>query len=223
MLYPEIRKIVLFCSMEMIRVAIVEDVHEIRQGFRDVLNATAGYSCTAEYANAEDAVAQIVPGSADIIVMDINLPGISGIECIRRLRQQGFNGQFMMFTVYDDDESVFEALQAGAMGYILKKSSPTQFLEAIREIMEGGSPMSAQIARKLVNVFNRQAKPAPETDILSKREREILELISKGFLYKEVAEKLFITTGTVKQHIHKIYEKLQVQNKTEAINKYFNR
>ena len=155
--------------------------------------------------------------------MDINLPGISGIECIRRLREKGFTGQFMMFTVYDDDDSVFEALQAGAMGYLLKKSSPAQFLEAIREIMDGGSPMSAQIARKLVNVFNRQTKPAPESDNLSKREREILELISKGFLYKEVAEKLFITTGTVKQHIHKIYEKLQVQNKTEAINKYFKR
>lgn len=212
-----------FCKMEMIRVSIVEDVHEIREGFRDVLNATPGFICTAEYGNAEDAVLQIVPGSADIIVMDINLPGISGIECIRRLREKGFNGQFMMFTVYDDDESVFEALQAGAMGYLLKKSSPAQFLEAIREIMEGGSPMSAQIARKLVNVFNRQSRPAQETDILSKREREILELISKGFLYKEVAEKLFITTGTVKQHIHKIYEKLQVQNKTEAINKYFKR
>jgi DNA-binding NarL/FixJ family response regulator len=209
--------------MEMIRVAIVEDVHEIREGFRDVLNTTDGFICTAEYANGEDAAAQIVPGSADIIVMDINLPGMTGIECIRRLRQKGFTGQFMMFTVYDDDESVFEALQAGAMGYILKKSSPTQFLASIREIMEGGSPMSAQIARKLVNVFNKQEKPVAESDLLSKREREILELISKGFLYKEVAEKLFITTGTVKQHIHKIYEKLQVQNKTEAINKYFNR
>lgn len=209
--------------MEMIRVAIVEDVHEIREGFRDVLNTTDGFICTAEYANGEDAAAEIVPGSADIIVMDINLPGMTGIECIRRLRQKGFTGQFMMFTVYDDDESVFEALQAGAMGYILKKSSPTQFLASIREIMEGGSPMSAQIARKLVNVFNKQEKPVAESDLLSKREREILELISKGFLYKEVAEKLFITTGTVKQHIHKIYEKLQVQNKTEAINKYFNR
>jgi DNA-binding NarL/FixJ family response regulator len=209
--------------MEMIRVAIVEDVHEIREGFRDVLNTTDGFICTAEYANGEDAAAQIVPGSADIIVMDINLPGMTGIECIRRLRQKGFTGQFMMFTVYDDDESVFEALQAGAMGYILKKSSPSQFLASIREIMEGGSPMSAQIARKLVNVFNKQEKPVAESDLLSKREREILELISKGFLYKEVAEKLFITTGTVKQHIHKIYEKLQVQNKTEAINKYFNR
>jgi DNA-binding NarL/FixJ family response regulator len=209
--------------MELIRVSIVEDVHEIREGFRDVLNSSPGYVCIAEYANAEDAVAQVMPGSADIIVMDINLPGISGIECIRRLREKGFKGHFLMFTVYDDDESVFQALQAGAMGYLLKKSSPTQFLDSIREIMEGGSPMSAQIARKLVNVFNRQSKPTQETDVLSKREREILELISKGFLYKEVAEKLFITTGTVKQHIHKIYEKLQVQNKTEAINKYFNR
>lgn len=213
----------LFCKMNDIRVTIVEDVHEIREGFRDVLNTTPGFICTAEFANAEDAVEEVVPGSADIIVMDINLPGISGIECIRRLREKGFAGQFMMFTVYDDDENVFEALQAGAMGYLLKKSSPAQFLEAIREIMEGGSPMSAQIARKLVNVFNRQTRPTPESDILSKREREILELISKGFLYKEVAEKLFITTGTVKQHIHKIYEKLQVQNKTEAINKYFKR
>jgi DNA-binding NarL/FixJ family response regulator len=128
-----------------------------------------------------------------------------------------------MFTVYDDDDSVFEALQAGAVGYLLKKSSPVQFLEAIREIRDGGSPMSAQIARKLVNVFNKNTKQPADADVLSKREREILELISKGFLYKEVAEKLFISTGTVKQHIHKIYEKLQVQNKTEAINKYFNR
>jgi DNA-binding NarL/FixJ family response regulator len=209
--------------METIRVSIVEDVHDIREGYRDVLNSTEGFICTAEFANAEDAVAHIVPGSADVIIMDINLPGISGIEAIRRLRKKGFKGQFLMFTVYDDDESVFEALQAGAVGYLLKKSSPVQFLEAIREIRDGGSPMSAQIARKLVNVFNKNTKQPADADVLSKREREILELISKGFLYKEVAEKLFISTGTVKQHIHKIYEKLQVQNKTEAINKYFNR
>jgi DNA-binding NarL/FixJ family response regulator len=126
-----------------------------------------------------------------------------------------------MFTVYDDDENVFEAIESGAAGYLLKKTLPEKFIEALLEINEGGSPMSASIARKLVQKFQNNKNITSQHDLLSSREHEIITLISKGFLYKEVAEKLFITTGTVKQHIHKIYEKLHVQNKTEAINKYF--
>jgi DNA-binding NarL/FixJ family response regulator len=207
--------------MNKIKVSIVEDNHEIRNGYQFVLNSSNHFQCASTYTNGEDALSNILNDNPSIIVMDINLPGISGIECIRRLKKKGYEGQFMMFTVYDDDENVFEAIESGAAGYLLKKTLPEKFIEALLEINEGGSPMSASIARKLVQKFQNNKNITSQHDLLSSREHEIITLISKGFLYKEVAEKLFITTGTVKQHIHKIYEKLHVQNKTEAINKYF--
>ena len=198
----------------------MEDLQEIREGFRGVLNISEGFECISIYSNAEDALQSLPTYKPDVVVMDINLPGISGIECILRLKEKKFEGQFMMFTVYDDDENIFAALQAGASGYILKKSTPQQFLDSISEIFNGGSPMSTHIARKVVQVFQNRNKPSKETDVLTPREKEILELLSKGFLYKEISGQLTITIGTVKQHIHKIYEKLHVQNKTDAINKF---
>ena len=207
----------------MINVAIVEDRHEIREGFSSILNASDGFTCCGSFSNAEDALIGIPQLKADVVVMDINLPGMSGIECIIKLKEKNVSPLFMMFTVYDDDENIFNALQAGASGYMLKKTSPAKFIEAITELTEGGSPMSAHIARRVVEVFQNKNKASKEGDILTPREKEILTLIAKGLLYKEIAEKLFISTGTVKQHIHKIYEKLHVQNKTEAINKYFNK
>lgn len=207
--------------MKKITVSIVEDLNEIREGFTFVLNNSTDFECVSSYSSAEDALIDLPVKNPEIVVMDINLPGISGVECIKRLKEKKFKGLFMMFTVYDDDENIFEALQAGASGYILKKTPPTKFLESLSEIHQGGSPMSTHIARRVVQVFQNKKQQSKDVDILTLREREILELISKGFLYKEIADQLYITTGTVKQHIHKIYEKLHVQNKTEAINKFF--
>lgn len=207
----------------MIRAAIVEDRHEIREGFASILNATEGFTCCGSFSNAEDALLEIPNLQPDVVVMDINLPGINGIDCVRQLKEKNVAALFMMFTVYDDDENIFNALQAGASGYLLKKTSPAKFIEAITELTEGGSPMSAHIARRVVQVLQNKNKLSKEAEVLSPRETEILTLVAKGLLYKEIAEKLFISTGTVKQHIHKIYEKLHVQNKTEAINKAFDK
>jgi DNA-binding NarL/FixJ family response regulator len=153
--------------------------------------------------------------------MDINLPGMNGIECIRRVKDKSPGTQFMMFTVYENDDKVFEALKAGASGYLLKNTGLLHIAESVKELHEGGSPMSANIARKMVNLFRDNDKKNPFLDLLSNREKEILQLLAKGLLYKEIAEQLGITTGTVRIHIHKIYEKLHVQNRTEAINKAF--
>lgn len=206
----------------MISVSIVEDTHEIREGFRNILNGTDGFTCISAYSNAEDALQNLFADAPEIIVMDIGLPNLNGIECVRRLKEKNIRSQVIMFTVYDDDENIYNALQAGASGYILKNTSPAKFIEAVRELSEGGSPMSTYIARRVVSALQKTT-PLKEAQVLSARELEILNLLAKGFLYKEIAEKLFISTGTVKQHIHKIYEKLHVQNRTEAINKVFSK
>jgi DNA-binding NarL/FixJ family response regulator len=155
--------------------------------------------------------------------MDINLPGINGIDCIRQVKGKAPTTQFMMFTVYENDEKVFEALKAGASGYLLKNTGLVQLIEALKELHNGGSPMSSNIARKLVTVFREEKKDITPVEKLSNRENEILQLLSKGLLYKEIADKLSISVNTVRQHIHKIYEKLHVQNRTEAINKAFDK
>jgi DNA-binding NarL/FixJ family response regulator len=153
--------------------------------------------------------------------MDINLPGMNGIECVKLLKAKNVTAQFLMCTVYEEDEKVFEALKAGAMGYIIKKTSPAQLLEAITDLKNGGSPMSSQIARKVVASFNDKKTKSKETESLSARENEILELLAKGFRYKEIADKLFISTETVRRHVHNIYEKLHVGSRTDAINKVY--
>ena len=157
----------------------------------------------------------------DIVIMDINLPGMSGIEFIKLIKKKITATQFMMFTVYENDEKVFEALKAGASGYLLKNTGLLQLIAALKELYNGGSPMSANIARKLVNLFQDEHIDEVPASGLSKRENEILLLLSKGLLYKEIADQLGISVGTVRQHIHKIYEKLHVQNRTEALNKAF--
>jgi DNA-binding NarL/FixJ family response regulator len=169
------------------------------------------------FQNAEDAAARLPDIQPDIAIVDINLRGMDGIDCIREVKRKCNTIQFMMFTVYETDEKIFEALNAGASGYLLKKSGFDVLANALKELYAGGSPMSAHIARKLVNVFHR---PKNELEVLSTRENEILHLLSEGLLYKEIADKLSITAGTVSQHAHNIYEKLHVQNKTEAINKF---
>ncbi|HTE30263.1 MAG TPA: response regulator transcription factor [Chryseolinea sp.] len=204
-----------------ISLAIVEDLAEVREGLKQFISLNPEFTILDTFETAEEAM-QDLPGlNADIVIMDVNLPGMSGIECISQIRKKIPRTQFIMFTVYESDEKVFEALKAGASGYLLKNTSLPQLTEALKELHNGGSPMSAQIARKLVTLFREEHADAEPTIGLSKRENEILQLLSKGLLYKEIADQLSISVGTVRQHIHNIYEKLHVQNRTEAINKAF--
>ena len=204
----------------MITVGIIEDLDEIREGLKSYIDADPDFDMVCACGTAEEALNVLPTVLPDIVIMDINLPDMNGIDCINAVKDDCPHTQFMMFTVYENDEKVFEALQAGATGYLLKSASPAHIIEAIRELYKGGSPMSPNIARKLVNIFREQKKNT-SSELLGRRENEILQLLSQGLLYKEIASKLSITVGTVRQHIHSIYEKLHVQNRTEALNKVF--
>lgn len=204
-----------------ITIAIVEDLDEVREGLKNFINLDPEVNVVASYNNAEVASEELPGLDADIAIMDINLPGMSGIDCIRKVKSKCPVTQFMMFTVYENDDKVFEALKAGASGYILKKTGPSHIIEALKELHNGGSPMSASIARKLVTSYQREDNASVFEALLTQRESNILQLLSQGLLYKEIADHLNISTGTVRQHIHRIYEKLHVQNRTEAINKAF--
>lgn len=206
--------------METIHLAVVEDVLEIREGLKFLLNQSKDFTCPFAYASAEEGLVGLLQNPPDIVVMDISLPGMSGIECMRQVKAIRPEMQFLMFTVFEDAEQIFQALSAGASGYLLKNASPDKIIEAIRELHQGGAPMSSAIARKVVGSF-RPAAAIPDNNGLSVREREVLEYLAKGLLYKEIGDQLGISTGTVRQHIHHIYRKLHVQNRTEAINKAF--
>jgi len=206
--------------MQPIKVCLVEDIKEVREGMETLLTLDKRFEVLASYADAESAAEHLSSWDADIVIMDINLPGMSGIDCIRKVKRQCPHSQFIMFTIYEDDEKVFEALEAGANGYLLKKTSLSKITDSLIELHEGGSPMSTQIARKVIERMHIN-KLENTTDLLSPRESEILRLLAKGLLYKEISDQINITTGTVRQHIHRIYEKLHVQNRTEAINRAF--
>src|SRR5690606_1988216 len=202
-----------------ISLAIVEDLPEVREGLKQFIALNPEFTVLDTFETAEQALEELPTLNRDIVIMDISLPGMSGIECIRRVRKKLPKVQFMMFTVYENDEKVFDALKAGATGYMLKSTGLLQLVEGLKELHNGGSPMSANIARKLVNLFTSEHGDAEPGGVLSNRENEILQHLAKGLLYKEIADQLGISVGTVRQHIHKIYEKLHVQNRTEAINK----
>ena len=204
-----------------ITLAIVEDLDEVRDGLKNFISLSTDFKVLGTFKTAEDAVIDLPKLKPDIVIMDINLPGMNGIECIRRVKDKSLATQFMMFTVYENDEKVFEALKAGASGYLLKNTGLVQLIESLKELYNGGSPMSANIARKLVTLFRSEQKETANLEVLSSRENEILQLLAKGLLYKEIADQLSISVSTVRQHIHHIYEKLHVQNRTEAINKAF--
>jgi DNA-binding NarL/FixJ family response regulator len=204
-----------------ISIAIVEDLDEVRDGLSNVVALSQDFKSPWTFKSAEEALEQIPALQPDIVIMDINLPGLDGIECVRRLKAKLSKTQIMMFTVYENDEKVFEALKAGATGYLLKNTSMTHMMDSLRELYAGGSPMSANIARKLVIHFQKNETPHSLSKIFTNRETEVLHLLAKGLLYKEIASQLSLSTGTVRQHIHNIYEKLHVQNRTEAINKAF--
>jgi DNA-binding NarL/FixJ family response regulator len=205
-----------------IRVAIVEDDKRIREGLTTLINGSPGFECKNIFETAEEAIKNI-SREVDVYLMDINLPGISGIECVKIIREKKPNVQIVMQTVYENDEEIYQSLLAGANGYLLKTTPPVKLLEAIMDVYNGGSPMSSQIARKVVNAFSKMEKPSESDYEFSQREGEILSLLAKGFRYKEIAEKLFISVETVRKHIHNIYKKLHVRSKTEAVLKYLQR
>lgn len=207
----------------MINISIVEDDDQIRRGIIKLLSAYEGFKCISSFASAEAALEDIPLQKPDVVLMDINLPKMSGIECVRSLTKDYPEMQIIMLTVYEDSKLIFESLKAGASGYLLKRASPDELLQAIKDVNNGGSPMSSQIARKVVQYFQKSTKSDDISKKLTQREEEILNLLSKGFRYKEIAEKLFISIETVHSHIHKIYEKLQVRSRTEAVVKYLNR
>lgn len=208
-----------------IKIAIIEDLVEIALELQELFNEEEGMSCTQVYHNAEDAIQFLTKFPADIVLSDIGLPKASGIEAIIAIREACPRTQFCMFTVFEDNQKIYNSLTAGAKGYILKNSDPDRIIQSVRELYNGGSPMNTEIARKVIDAFSQGAVTNPERTPLpiTAREMELLELLAKGLLYKEIAQELGITVGTVKQHIHKIYDKLQVNNRTEAINKYLRR
>ena len=213
--------------MKDISVCIVDDNRELRNALEEIIDMSEGFNCIGTIGTAQEAISQIPFLKPDVVLMDINLgTDETGIDCVKALKQKVPFTNFMMCTVYEENEKIFQALTAGASGYILKKTAPTQMLEAIRELYQGGAPMSSQIARKVVAAF--QNKPignegTESLEVLSNREKEILEQLSKGLMYKEIAAELFISPETVRKHVYHIYEKLHVTNRIEAVNKFFGR
>lgn len=213
-------------NIDTIRIVVVEDVDEYREALALILNGTSGMHCEQCFANAESAIRELPRIKPDVVLTDINLPGKSGIDVIIQLKNQYPAMQFMMLTVYEDDDKIFQALEAGATGYLLKSTPPAKIVEAIRDLYEGGSPMSAQIARKVVDHL-RNIHPAsgenPYESMLSEREKEVLDHLRTGLLYKQIADRLHISEYTVKTHCRHIYEKLHVTTRGEAVHAYFNR
>lgn len=221
--------------MNKIPVCIVEDVTDIRQALEQIIELSDQCELAGSFASGEEALERLPACLPKVVLMDIGLGSMSGIDVVKQLKSSHPSLLFLMCTVYEEDEKIFEALRAGASGYILKKSSPGKMIDAICELNEGGSPMSSQIARKVVNAFQNlpvvqeEQTAAPQqlaTDtvaLLTRREKEILELLAKGHLVKEIAQELFTAQDTVRKHLYHIYEKLHVNNKVEAVNKYLGR
>jgi DNA-binding NarL/FixJ family response regulator len=206
-----------------ITVSIVEDNEQLRSTLARVINRAEGFRCLSQYGDAESALEGLPKDAPEVVLMDINLPGMNGVECVRRLKQSAPNIMVVMLTVYEDTENIFNALAAGSAGYLLKRTKSAELLEAIREVHRGGSPMTTHIARKVTQSFQRAGPSTQPTENLSEREQEVLDCLSQGFLYKEIAEKLGISYETVHTYIRRIYEKLQVRTRTEAVAKFLKR
>lgn len=207
----------------MISICIIEDIPDIQKGLQSIIESDPRFTLLKSFGNAEQAISELPLLKPHIVLTDINLPGKSGIECVAEIKPLFPEMLFIMFTIYEDSDQVFDALKAGSSGYILKNTAPEKIIDSLVELHEGGSPMTPKIARKVLNTFNKNVPEQEVSELLSKREQEVLELLSKGFLYKEIADNLNIAMSTVKRHLNHIYAKLQVQNKIEAVNKLYNR
>ncbi len=205
-----------------ITVSIIEDDRRVRESLAVLIDGADNLRCLSTHATGEEALEEIARKSPDVVLMDINLPAMSGIECVRRLKARLPKLQILMLTMYEDDEKVFQSLVAGASGYLVKRTSPAELLKAIEEVHQGASPMSGKIARTVVEYFSRLAgqSTSPQPEYLSKREEEILNLLAKGYRYKEIADALSISFETVRSHLKNIYDKLHVHSRTEAVVKY---
>lgn len=200
-----------------VRVAVVEDQEQTRRGLAALIAGTPGFQVMGAFGSMEEALRRLDAGPPDVALLDIGLPGMSGIEGVRRLKALHPQVQILMLTVYADNDHVFEAICAGACGYLLKDTPPTRLLEAIRELYDGGAPMSPEIARKTVTMFQRVVPPRTEDGRLSARETEVLRLLAEGHAYKTAAAELNVSLDTVRFHVRHIYEKLHVHSKSEAV------
>ena len=199
-----------------IAISIVEDQPDMRESLVEWLGGAPGLRCVGAHANAEDALRDIPGENPDVVLMDINLPNMNGIQCVSRLKDRLPKTQVLMLTTYDEGDMIFDSLRAGANGYLLKNMPRQELVEAVQQVHSGGAPMSLQIARKVINHFHRPKNPASELAQLTARELEILKLLAKGYMYKEIADNLGISMSTVRTHITAVYEKLHVQSRTEA-------
>jgi len=206
-----------------ISVSIIEDDDWIRENLAEKIRQTAGYVCAGIFRSGEEALEQISRQLPDVVLMDINLPKMNGIECVRQLRVLAPSVQVLMLTVYEDSDKIFNSLLAGASGYLLKRTPQSEILQAIADVHAGKSPMSGHIARKVVQYFNQRGRDDTELDKLSKREREVLEHLAQGMPYKEIADVLAVSIDTVRIHIKGIYTKLHVHSRGEAVAKFLHK
>ncbi len=200
-----------------IAVSIVEDDVKVRANLARLVDSTEGFVCVSQHPDAENALKELPVSAPEVVLMDINLPGMNGVDCVRRLKELLPKIQVVMLTVYENTNIIFSALSSGASGYLLKQSSPEQIIEAIREVHGGGSPMTSHIARKVVASFQKFTNPSQDYQKLSLREQQVIEQLAQGYTYQEIADTLKISYATVHTHIRHIYEKLHVQRRTEAV------
>jgi DNA-binding NarL/FixJ family response regulator len=206
--------------MNKVRVALVEDDEGLRESFAGLVNAHGSLSCVATFRTGEEALAELPAHAPDVLLADINLPGMSGIDLVRALKAERPQLHVLMLTVYEDAELIFSALKSGASGYLLKRAAPQELVSAIEQVQAGGSPMSPTIARKVVGFFHQAEHQASAIESLSQREKQVLELLSKGHLYKEIADELGLSMDTVRTYLRRIYDKMHVHSRTEAVSRY---
>jgi DNA-binding NarL/FixJ family response regulator len=203
-----------------ITVVVVEDDSEVRRSLAGILKRAAGVACVGDFGTAEDALREIPQLMPEVVLMDINLPGMNGVECVRRLSAAAPETQIVMLTVYENTDAIFNSLAAGASGYLLKPVSADQLVAAVKDAFAGGAPMTSNIVRKVIQTFKKPAPAVQETDSLSPREQEVLDLLAKGYLYKEIADELKVSYGTVHTYIERIFKKLHVRGRGQAVAKY---
>jgi DNA-binding NarL/FixJ family response regulator len=199
-----------------IAISIVEDQDEMRAGLVEWLSNAPGLRCVGAHPNAQEALRNIPGEKPDVVLMDINLPGMNGIQCVAKLKERLPKTQVLMLTTYDESDLIFDSLRAGANGYLLKNMPRAELVQAVEQVHAGGAPMSLQIARRVINFFHQNKRPAAGLEQLTAREQDILRLLAKGYLYKEIADHLAISMSTVRTHVSAVYEKLHVHSRTEA-------